>query len=98
MRSPLKPLSVLRGHSYAVRRVQCSPHAPTVLLTCSYDMTLALWDWAAPENALLARYGQHTEFAVGLDMSVHSEGLIASTGWDEMTYVWRAGTDPRAMP
>ncbi|MCI22567.1 peroxisome biogenesis protein 7-like [Trifolium medium] len=47
-------------------------------------------------DALVSRYDQHTEFAVGVDMSVLVEGLIASTGWDELVYVWQHGTDPRA--
>ena len=40
-------------------------------------------------------WDQHTEFAVGLDFSVLAEGVIASTGWDEMAYVWRQDGDPR---
>jgi hypothetical protein len=24
------------------------------------------------------------------------DGLMASTGWDELVYVWQHGTDPRA--
>jgi WD40 repeat protein len=47
--------------------VQFSPHAETVLASCSYDMTVRLWDFAAPEDALLRVWDQHTEFAVGLD-------------------------------
>ena len=60
-------------------------------------MTVRLWDYAAPEDALLAVWDHHTEFAVGLDWSTLVEGLLASCGWDEMTYCWhmKAG-DPRA--
>lgn len=58
-------------------------------------MTVCVWDYRA-EDGLLARYDHHTEFAVGVDMSVLVEGLLASTGWDEMVYVWPHGTDPRA--
>ncbi len=40
-------------------------------------------------------WDHHTEFAVGLDFSVLAEGVIGSTGWDEMAYVWRQDGDPR---
>jgi peroxin-7 len=55
-----------------------------------------MWDYRA-EDALLARYNHHTEFVAGIDMSVLVDGLLASTGWDEMVYIWPFGTDPRAM-
>ncbi len=32
---------------------------------------------------------------VGLDFSTLVEGLLASSGWDEMTYVWHTNQDPR---
>lgn len=87
---------MLAGHSYAVRRVAFSPHAETVLASSSYDMTVRLWDIAAPEEALIRVWDHHTEFAVGLDWSSLSEGLIASCGWDGMTWVWPSASDPRA--
>eukprot|EP00898_Chlorokybus_atmophyticus_P000953 jgi/Chlat1/1859/Chrsp141S02191 len=78
VRMPEREMTTLHGHTYAVRRVKCSPHRET------------------PEDALIARYDHHTEFAVGMDMSVLVDGMLASTGWDEMTYVWQQGADPRA--
>ena len=61
----------------------------------SYDMTMAMWDTAAVGEPLRRRWDQHTEFAVGLDASPLVDGLLASTGWDEMVYVWPQAGDPR---
>ncbi|KAK9031180.1 hypothetical protein V6N11_032567 [Hibiscus sabdariffa] len=66
-----------------------------MLVSCSYDMTVCLWDFMV-EDALVGRYDHHTEFAVGVDLSVLVDGLMASTGWDELVYVWQQGMDPRA--
>lgn len=89
------PLAVLSGHGYAVRKVKFSPHRRNMIMSCSYDMKVCIWDFMV-EDALIGRYDHHTEFAVGIDMSVLVEGLLASTGWDELVYVWQHGTDPRA--
>ncbi len=80
---------------YAVRKVVFSPHAETILASCSYDMTVRLWDIAAPEDSQLRVWDHHTEFAVGLDFSSLSEGMLASTGWDEMTYFWNQRENAR---
>ncbi|KAL9227855.1 hypothetical protein vseg_003498 [Gypsophila vaccaria] len=66
-----------------------------MLMSCSYDMSVYMCDFMV-KDALVGRYDPHTEFAVGIDMSVLVEGLLASMGWDEMVYVWKHGTDPRA--
>jgi peroxin-7 len=149
---PQREVARLLGHTYAVRRLAFSPHAPSLLATCAYDMTVRapapprpcavwdcvdraaaaparqlsplfparlllplltplrpprpppptrsaqvrLWDYAAPEDALLRVWDHHTEFAVGLDWSTLAEGMLASCGWDGVTYAWHTSGDPRA--
>jgi hypothetical protein len=44
---PRRPAPARR--SYAVRRVLFSPHSANLLLSCSYDMTVKLWDTASPQ-------------------------------------------------
>jgi peroxin-7 len=78
-----------------VRRVQFSPHAESVLASCSYDMSVKMWDYRAPEDALIRSWDHHTEFAIGVDFSLQRESLMASTGWDEFVCVWQA---PQGMP
>jgi WD40 repeat protein len=48
-------LSAATPPRYAVRRVVWSPHAASLLASCSYDMSVKLWDTAAPEEPLRAR-------------------------------------------
>ena len=67
IRSPTRPVATLQGHTYAVRRVVFSAHHETLLGSCSYDMSMCLWDYKNRASPLLHRSDHHTEFAVGLD-------------------------------
>lgn len=90
-------VAAFHGHAYAVRRVAFSPHQETVLASASYDMTVRLWDAAAPGEPLLKVWNHHSEFAVGLDFSTLVRGRMASCGWDDAAFVWSVdGADPRA--
>ena len=95
--NPSRELQTLVGHDYAVRRVKCSPHAENIVYTCSYDMTVGMWDWKSMTPLLKRRITP--KFAVGLDTSCLIEGLIASCGWDEMMHAWNTvdGSPPPAQ-
>ncbi|KAG7664870.1 PEX7 [[Candida] subhashii] len=99
------PLNDLVGHEFAVRRVQWSPHNAKELLSTSYDMTARVWTDESDERArflntnkggLQGVFGSHKEFVIGCDYSLWGEpGWVATTGWDEMVYVWDSKRLPR---
>ena len=62
------------------------------------DMSICLWN-SHIEDALVARYGHHSEFVVGLDFSLFEPGLIASGSWDGNTVLWNtSGAAPAPVP
>lgn len=97
MRGP-SPLNELLGHEFAIRKVQWSPHSGQDLMSTSYDMTVRVWKDESHEKARFLNAGnggcrgimnRHREFVIGCDYSLWGEpGWAASTGWDEMVYIW----------
>ncbi|KAI8907395.1 WD40-repeat-containing domain protein, partial [Gorgonomyces haynaldii] len=86
LKFPGKPLNVLPGHEYAVRRLKCSPHAGNLIASVSYDMSLRLWNLDNPFQPRI--YNDHTEFVFGVDFSLFHPGQIATCSWDESVDVF----------
>lgn len=91
------PFNQLLGHEFAVRKVLWSPHSSQELLSASYDMTTRVWTdqlgekgrFNAPNGGCKGVMSRHKEFVIGCDYSLWGEpGWAATTGWDEMVYVW----------
>jgi peroxin-7 len=99
MRNAARPLQVLAGHQYAIRRLKCSPHDEHLIATVSYDMSACLWN-TQREDALLMRAEHHTEFVMGVDFSLFQPGQLATCSWDEHVAVFniRDGPPPRIPP
>ena len=67
-------------------------------MSTSYDMTARIWNDELDERArflnsrvggLKGVFGRHKEFVIGSDYSLWGEpGWVATTGWDEMVYIW----------
>ncbi|KAI9332730.1 WD40-repeat-containing domain protein [Zopfochytrium polystomum] len=86
LRNTTREVALLRGHDYAVRRVKCSPHSRDVVASVSYDMSARWWNISVPHNQLIHVHDRHTEFVLGLDMSMFYPGRVATCAWDEMVH------------
>lgn len=86
-----KNINTLVGHDFAVKNLCWSPHDGNELLSCSYDMSCRVWRTEVgrfQQNRFKAFHG-HKEFATGGDYSLWGQpGWVATTGWDEMVYIW----------
>lgn len=80
------PLQIMHGHQLAVRRVKCHPHAGNQLVSASYDMSVNVWDMNMGQ--MIQHFDHHTEFVLGVDLSLFEENLIASAAWDRSCCVW----------
>ncbi|KAG2784652.1 hypothetical protein JG687_00002931 [Phytophthora cactorum] len=81
VRNPIREVRMLPGHSYAVKRIKCSPHDPDVIASVSYDMSVGVWNTKSPYPRL-QNAQHHSEFAFGFDFSLFVDGLVASCSWD----------------
>ncbi|RKP12548.1 WD40-repeat-containing domain protein [Piptocephalis cylindrospora] len=90
LRQPSIPLHTLPGHSFAIRRVRCSPWEEGVFGSVGYDMSLRVWRG----DREVGRYDGHTEFVVGMDWSLGIQGQIATCAWDESVHLYDAFSPP----
>lgn len=87
IRNYTHPIFQLRGCDYAVRRIQFSPHAMSLLASVSYDYTTRIWDYKkSPEAVEVIKH--HSEFVYGLDWNNLKAGELADCGWDSLLHVF----------
>jgi peroxin-7 len=79
------PVSTLRGHRLAVKKLAASPYSGRLLASASYDMTVRVWDLETGKEGWV--WGGHTEFVQGVDWSLFAEGWVGTTGWDGRVFV-----------
>eukprot|EP00802_Teleaulax_amphioxeia_P020453 Tamp_20738.p1 GENE.Tamp_20738~~Tamp_20738.p1 ORF type:complete len:359 (-),score=46.49 Tamp_20738:104-1075(-) len=101
LRMPQQQLLILNGHRFAVRRIKFSPFSATQVVTCSYDLTVAVWEISGPPSqgpqrgpmqvGMPGRFAHHKEFVTGLDFSLFQEGELASCSWDRSVCLWSPG-------
>ncbi|XP_014251007.1 peroxisomal targeting signal 2 receptor [Cimex lectularius] len=75
------------GCDYAVRKIQFSPHMPSILASVAYDFTTRIWDFKLSSQPC-ETIRHHSEFVYGLDFNNHVKGQIADCGWDSLVHVF----------
>lgn len=82
-----RPLRILRGHRYAIKKLATSPFDGEMVASSSYDMCTRVWKG----DTCVKVFDAHSEFVSGIDWSVFglSPGFIGTVGWDENVFVWR---------
>eukprot|EP00439_Symbiodinium_sp_Y106_P009349 s597_g1.t1 len=91
-----QPLQILHGHQLAVKRVKCHPYNETQIVSCSYDTAVNVFDMTMGQ--MIQHFDQHTEFTLGVDLSLFEENVIASTSWDCTACVWNLTQGPPPPP
>lgn len=87
IRSLTSPIFELYGCTYAVRRVQFSPHDANIIASVSYDFSSRIWNWHQSSEAI-ETIMHHTEFNYGLDWNRLSKNQLADCGWDSLVHVY----------
>mmetsp|Transcript_2945 Transcript_2945/g.8296 ORF Transcript_2945/g.8296 Transcript_2945/m.8296 type:complete len:329 (+) Transcript_2945:80-1066(+) len=98
LRNPSGPLQMLHGHQLAVRRVKTHPHYENQVVSASYDMTVKVWDLSMGQ--VIQHFDHHSEFVLGVDLSLFEENLMATAAWDRTACVWNCmqGRPPPPPP
>jgi len=86
------PMQVMHGHQLAVRRVKSHPHNETQFVSASYDMSVNVWDLNMGQ--MVQHFDHHSEFVLGVDLSLFEENLIATAAWDRTVCVWNMAQGP----
>lgn len=96
LRNLTGPVQILHGHQLAVRRVKTHPHHESQLVSASYDMSVNVWDLNVGQ--MIQHFDHHTEFVLGVDLSLFEENLMATAAWDRTCCVWNWLQGPPPPP
>lgn len=92
LRNLTGPVQTFHGHQLAVRRVKSHPHCENQFVSASYDMSVNVWD--TNYGQMVNHFGHHSEFVLGLDLSLFHENLLATAAWDRTVCVWNCVQGP----
>ena len=88
-RSPGNHLGTIQGHANGVNKVRFNAKDGNMLLSCSKDNTIKLWDTRT--LGLLAVYHGHTKEPTAVEWHPHHTNLFASCGLDGTLAYWIVG-------
>ena len=82
-------LDTFWGHSGPVYKVRCSPFWSNIMLTCSADWTIGVWDWRRDEAPLFSCRSQDLNDAVNdIEWSPHSSTIFSCVCDDGRVELW----------
>lgn len=77
------------GHAGPVYRVRCNPFWSNIMLTCSADWTVQLWDWRREESSIMTCQSQDLRDAVNdIEWSPHDSTVFSSVSDDGRIELW----------
>ncbi|KAI9918185.1 hypothetical protein PsorP6_013153 [Peronosclerospora sorghi] len=83
------------GHDDVVTDVSCSNLVKTQMATCSYDLTVKLWEIEAMDKSVTTFEG-HTDLVWGVAMHPAHAHVLCSSSQDSTVHVWDARQAPSA--
>jgi histone-binding protein RBBP4 len=90
LRSPGNAVVAMQGHDSQIVSLKWSPHAPDVVVSASFDSSLALWSVkdADADSALVFTHDGHIAPIIGFDWCKDVPWTIASLSEDNMFEIW----------
>jgi len=77
------------GHSGPVYKVKCNPFWPNIMMSCSADWTVQIWDWRKDETPINTCHSIDLMDSVNdIEWSPHSSTIFSSVADDGRIEVW----------
>lgn len=84
---PKKCVGILKGHTKGVQVVRFTPRYAHLVLSCSLDNTIKIWDVLSEEKKCLRTYNGHTEAVKDICFTNDGRNFL-SAGFDSRLQFW----------
>lgn len=82
-------LDVYWGHNGPVYKIRCNPYWPHIMMSCSADWTVQLWDWRRDEVPVMSCHCTDLQDAVNdIEWSPHDSCVFGSVADDGRVEIW----------